>query len=222
MSRWEPRSAFGVNTSGIPRAVSCTGRITTPPAATNRAGSNTVAVTMNSPTQSPEPVFETERLVIRRLTPEDAEFMYRIWNDPDFIRFVGDRGVRTLEGSRESILRGPVEMYRRYGFRLFLVQRKEGAEPIGICGLLKRDVLEDVDIGFAFLPPFRSQGYAFEAASAVMRYGAEVVGLRRIVAITASDNERSARLLERLGLRFERMIRMPDEDEDIRLFAWNA
>jgi len=167
-------------------------------------------------------VLRTERLGIRRLTTDDAEFMYAIWNDPAFMQYVGDRGIRSLDASRESIRTGPVEMYRRFGFGLYLVSLHETGEPIGICGLLKRDALEDVDLGFAFLPPFRSRGFAFEAAAAVMDYGREVLRLRRIVAITNPENERSARLLERLGMSFERMIRMPGEDRDIRLFAWTA
>jgi RimJ/RimL family protein N-acetyltransferase len=169
-----------------------------------------------------ETVLVTERLVIRRLTPDDAQFMYGIWNDPAFMQYVGDRGIRSLEAARDSILSGPVEMYRRFGFGLYLVALRETAEPIGICGLLKREALEDVDIGFAFLPAFRSRGYALEAASAVMDYGREVLRLERIVAIVNPDNERSQRLLERVGMRFERMIRMPGESRDIRLFAWTA
>jgi RimJ/RimL family protein N-acetyltransferase len=110
-------------------------------------------------------------------------------------------------------------MYARLGFGLYLVELKEAGRPIGICGLIKRDFLDDVDVGFAFLPRYWGQGYAYEAASAVLTYSREVVGLKRIVAITASDNHRSARLLEKLGLRFERMVGYPGEDQDVRLFA---
>ena len=124
-----------------------------------------------------------------------------------------------MEEARTYILNGPVEMYARLGFGLYLVELKEDGRPLGICGLIKRDFLDDVDVGFAFLPQYWGQGYAYEAASAVLAYGWEVVGLKRIVAITTSDNHRSARLLEKLGLRFERMIGYPGEDQDVRLFA---
>ena len=102
---------------------------------------------------------------------------------------------------------------------MYLVELKAGRVPIGICGLLKRDPLEDVDIGFAFLPKFRARGFAYEAASATMRYARDVLGLKRIVAITMSDNHAAARLLEKLGLRYERMVRLPDDSEDLRLYA---
>ncbi|AUB44101.1 Protein N-acetyltransferase, RimJ/RimL family (plasmid) [Nostoc flagelliforme CCNUN1] len=118
-------------------------------------------------------VLETERLVLRRLSVEDSEFILEILNDPLWLRFIGDKGVRTLDDAREYILKNPVAMYERFGFGLYLVELKEKSVSIGICGLIKRDSLEDVDIGFAFLPKFRGKGYAYESASAVMMYGEE-------------------------------------------------
>jgi RimJ/RimL family protein N-acetyltransferase len=166
-------------------------------------------------------VLETGRLILRRLTVEDAPFMLGLLNEPSWLRFIGDRGVRTLEDARNYIAKGPVDMYERLGFGLYATALKEDeSAPIGICGLVKRDGLEDVDIGFAFLPKFWGKGYACEAASAVMAYAKSVVGLERIVAITAVDNESAARLLEKIGLRFEKMVRLSDDGEEIRLFAW--
>jgi ribosomal-protein-alanine N-acetyltransferase len=164
-------------------------------------------------------VLETARLILRRLTPADAPFILTLLNDPDWLRFIGDRGVRTLEQAADYIAAGPVQMYARYGFGLYLTELKAGAEPIGLCGLIKRDFLDDVDIGFAFLPRYRSAGYAFEAAAAVLDYARSALGLRRVVAIVDPANERSVRLLEKLGLRFERMVAYPGEELDLRLFA---
>jgi RimJ/RimL family protein N-acetyltransferase len=165
-------------------------------------------------------VFETDRLVLRRLSADDAEFVFELVNDPAWLRFIGDRGVRSLDDAREYIRKGPVDSYSRLGFGLYAVERKEGGGPIGICGLVKRDFLDDVDIGFALLPAFRGKGYAREAARATMSYAREVVGLDRIVAISSPDNAASARLLEEIGLRFEKMIRIsPDSPEEVRLFA---
>jgi len=113
-------------------------------------------------------------------------------------------------------------MYSRLGFGLYLVELKEEGVSIGLCGLIKRDSLEDVDIGFAFLPEYWGRGYAFEAASAVMEYGGRALGIRRIVAITSADNESSARLLQKLGFRFERMIKLSDDSEEVRLFGSNV
>ena len=164
-------------------------------------------------------VLETDRLILRWLSTDDAGFILELLNDPSWLQFIGDRGVRTLEEARDYILKGSLEMYARQGFGLYLTELKESGDPLGICGLIKRDSLEDVDIGFAFLPRFWGKGYAYESASALMAYGKDVLGLKRIVAITSPDNHRSARLLERLGLRFERMIRLPGNTQDIRLFA---
>lgn len=167
-------------------------------------------------------VLETDRLILRRLSTVDAEFILRLVNEPSWLRFIGDRGIRNIEGACAYILNGPVEMYSRLGFGLYLVELKEEGVSIGLCGLIKRDSLEDVDIGFAFLPEYWGRGYAFEAASAVMEYGGRALGIRRIVAITSADNESSARLLEKLGFRFERMIKLSDDSEEVRLFGSNV
>ncbi len=164
-------------------------------------------------------MLETERLIVRYLTTGDAEFILELLNDPSWLQFIGDFGVRTLEDARNYMVKGPIQMYEREGFGLYLTVRKADAVPIGICGLIKRDTLEDVDIGFAFLPRYWGKGYAFESASAVIEYGTHSLSLKRIVAITAPDNHSSAKLLERLGMRFERMIRQSPEHKESRLFS---
>jgi RimJ/RimL family protein N-acetyltransferase len=164
-------------------------------------------------------VLETDRLNLRWLSTEDAEFILELLNEPSFLRFIGDKGVRTLDDARAYILNGPVDMYKRLGFGLYLTELKDGGVPIGICGLIKRDGLDDVDIGFAFLPKFWAKGYAYEAAAAVMTYGKDVLDLKRIVAITSPDNHGSAKVLEKLGMQFERMVRLSEGAEEVRLFA---
>jgi RimJ/RimL family protein N-acetyltransferase len=173
-------------------------------------------------------VFETPRLVLRHLAAEDAAFVLELLNDPDWLRYIGDRGVRDLEGAREYIRKGPAEMYERLGFGLWAVERQGVPGPIGICGILKRETLDDVDLGFAFLPGFRGKGYAVEAAKATLAYGRDELGLSRIVAITSKDNERSGKLLEKIGFRFERMIQMArdprsgSDPEELKLFSWSS
>lgn len=164
-------------------------------------------------------VLETDRLALRRISLHDAEFMLGLLNEPSFHRFIGDKGVRTVAEAREHIQRGPIASYERNGFGMYLALRKEDGLPIGICGLVKRDALPDVDVGFAFLPAFWSKGYALESASAVIAYGRDVLGLTRIVAVANADNQASIKVLERLGLRFERMVRLAPEAPEIKLFA---
>ena len=166
-------------------------------------------------------VLETERLILRRLTVDDAAFIMRLLNEPSFLQHIGDRGVRTQADASQYILTGPIASYERVGFGLFLVELKDSHVPIGICGLLKRDALDDVDVGFAFVPEFWSKGYAFESASAVVAYGRDTHGLKRIVAISSQDNVASINLLVKLGFSFDRMVTLPGDKEELRLFARN-
>jgi RimJ/RimL family protein N-acetyltransferase len=164
-------------------------------------------------------VLETERLALRRLSADDAEFILELLNQPSFIKNIGDRGVRTDEDAVRYIKNGPVASYERFGFGLYLVELKGSAIPIGICGLLKRETLEDVDVGFAFLPEFWSRGYAVESASAVLKHGRNVLGIGRIVAITTPENHGSIRVLEKIGLRFERLMKLSEGEPEIKLFV---
>ena len=164
-------------------------------------------------------MIETERLILRRFSNEDAEFVLRLLNEPSFLTNIGDKGVRTLEDAQTYIRTGPVASYERFGFGTYLVELKESGASIGLCGLIKREQLSDVDVGFAFLPAFWSKGYASEAASAVVAYGKDVLGIGRIVAITSPDNSGSIRVLEKLGLRFVRMMRLSQDGAELKLFA---
>jgi RimJ/RimL family protein N-acetyltransferase len=164
-------------------------------------------------------ILETERLLLRQFSGEDAAFILELLNEPSFIQNIGDRGVRTLEDAQAYLRNGPVASYAKNGFGLYLVCLKETNEPIGMCGLIKRETLDDVDIGYAFLPKFWSKGYAVESARAVKAYAKDVIGLKRLVAITDPANEGSIRVLEKLGLRFEKMVRLSADDIELKLFA---
>lgn len=164
----------------------------------------------------------TERLVIRRLHDGDAPFILALLNDPDFIAFVGDRNVRTLDAARDYIASGPIVSYAQHGFGLCLVELRSTEEPMGICGLLKRDVLSDPDIGFAFMPPYRSKGYAREAAAAVMDDARRQLRIGRLLAIVNPSNERSIRLLERLGFVYDSMTRLAPESPHVKMFRSEA
>jgi RimJ/RimL family protein N-acetyltransferase len=153
-------------------------------------------------------VLQTGRMALRKLTTDDAPFIRELVNEPSWIRFIGDRNVRSDDDARAYLVRGPIAMYERHGFGLWLCESRETGEPLGMCGLIKRDTLEDVDLGFAFLPRYWGQGYAHESAAAVLAYGREVLELDRIVAITSPDNEASIRLLEKLGFTLEKSFEL--------------
>ncbi len=164
-------------------------------------------------------VLQTERLVLREVTPDDAPFILELLNDPGWLRYIGDKGVRNLDDACRYILTGPMPMYARHGFGLYVTQLKDGPSAIGLCGIIRRDGLDDPDVGFAFLPAFRGHGYAYEAVAATLAYGRETLGLDRIVAITSPENERSARLLGKVGFKFDRMMRLTPDADQIRLFT---
>lgn len=161
----------------------------------------------------------SRRLALREFALGDDEFVLRLLNDASFLRFIGDKGVRTLADARQYITKSPLDSYRRHGFGLYLVSLSSDGTPIGMCGLVKRDGLQDADVGFAFLPQFRSRGYAAESAAAVLDYGRGPLGLPRIVAIAAPDNRASIAVLERIGLEYECMVRLPGDTRELQLFG---
>jgi RimJ/RimL family protein N-acetyltransferase len=164
------------------------------------------------------PLVETDRLALRRLTHADAPFLVRLLNDPSFLRYIGDRGVRSEADAICYLDGGPLASYREHGFGLYLVTLRAGDTPIGICGLLKRETLSDVDLGFAFLPEFWSRGFATEAARAVLEHG-RALGLDRIVAVTTQDNSGSIHVLQKLGLRASGAVRLSKDGPELLLFA---
>jgi RimJ/RimL family protein N-acetyltransferase len=163
-------------------------------------------------------VIETDRLTLRFVSIEDAEFILELLNDPDWLKFIGDRGIRTIEQSKDYISQNFIRMYGEIGFGLYLVETKN-LNPIGICGLIKRDYLQDADIGFAFLPQYRGTGFAFEAADAVIKFARQKFGLTRLVAITSQNNENSIKLLEKLGFHDEQLLQLPNQGKQVKLFA---
>ena len=162
-------------------------------------------------------ILETERLVLREVTADDADFILDLLNQPSFKQYIGDRGVRTLEQARAYIETRFTDSYRTNGFGLYLMELKASATPIGLCGFVSRPTLPDPDIGFALLPQYERQGYAHEAAAAAMEYGRTKLGLERVLAITSLDNESSGRLLGKIGLTFDREIEI--NDETLKLFS---
>ena len=164
-------------------------------------------------------LIETERLHIRELITEDADFIFELLNDPSFIQNIGDRNIHSLEDAKAYILKGPVASHAKNGFGLSLVILKETGDSIGMCGLINREQLDDVDLGYAFLPRYWSKGYAVEAATAMLEFGWTKIGLKRIVAITDPVNQPSNRVLGKLGFVFEKMVKIAVDDIDLNLYA---
>jgi RimJ/RimL family protein N-acetyltransferase len=165
------------------------------------------------------PVLTTPRLTLRELTPEDAGFMLALLNDEAFLRYIGDRGVRTVAEAERYIAAGPIASYERHGYGLYLAAIEASGEPIGICGLVRRDTLPEPDLGFALLPAFRGQGYAVEAAAAVVAHARDALRLPRLLAITSQDNDASMALLSKLGFRFERRASLSEAGPELNVFA---
>lgn len=164
-------------------------------------------------------VSRTRRLVLRRLTTSDAGLVLELFNDPAFLRDVGDRGIRRLGDAERYLVEGPIRAYESLGFGLWRVELAKSGEPIGVCGLLQRDYLPAPDLGFAVLARFRSAGYASEAAAAALAHAREGLGIERVLAITSSGNKASQKILRRIGLRPEGVVRDPADGSELRLFA---
>lgn len=164
-------------------------------------------------------IIETGRLRLRAVSVDDADLMLAVWNDPAFICNVADRGIRTTEHAREAIADGAAKLFEDYGYGPFCLSLKSDDSMIGICGLFKRDNIDHPDIGFAVLPDYCGQGYAGEAAIAVVDYARSELVLPALTAIVSPTNAPSIGLIEKLGLTFDRMITMPGDDGAICLYS---
>ena len=164
-------------------------------------------------------VIETDRLVLRWATESDAAFVLDLVTEPSWKKFIGDSGVKTLTGAREYIRDKLIASYYEHGFGLYIVEQKSDGQPVDICGLVKRETLNDVDIGFAFKQAHWSQGFGFESANGVMTFCQENLGLDRLVAITAPDNQPSIRLLQKLGLNYEKTMKLDQSKPEVKLFS---
>jgi RimJ/RimL family protein N-acetyltransferase len=162
---------------------------------------------------------QTERLCMRRVTLSDAGLMLAVWNDPAFIRYVGDRGIRTPAQAHEALQQGAFKLYEQYGYGPYRVALASDDTEIGICGLFRRDGFDEPDIGYSVLPPFCGRGYAFEAASAVLEYARTKLGLTRVTAFISPQNAASIGLAAKLGLRYERKARLSGDDVDVGLYG---
>ena len=162
--------------------------------------------------------FETQRLLIRPVVEEDADFVLELLNTPKFLQLIGDREVRTKEQAEEYIRKKMLPQLYRRGFGNYAVIRKTDGVLLGTCGLHDREGLEGVDIGFAFLPQHERQGFAYESAARLKQAALEDFGIKQILGVTSKENLASQKLLEKLGLKFERIINLPNmEEEEILL-----
>jgi RimJ/RimL family protein N-acetyltransferase len=164
-------------------------------------------------------IVETKRTVLQELTSDDAEFILRLVNEPSFLANIGDKGVRTLADARDFIADGPWRRGQPPGHGQFLVELKPDRKPIGVCGILYRPALDVTDFGCAFLPAYWRQGFATETLAAVIEYGRTTLGLESIVGLTAPHNEASIGILRKLGMRFDRMVQMTDNDPGTALYV---
>ena len=162
-------------------------------------------------------IITTPRLFLRQFNEGDAPFLLELLNSPGWIENIGDRNIKTLHAAEQYLEENYLGSYEKQGFGFYVIERKTDEKPLGMCGLIKREELEDVDIGFALLPQFVKKGYGFEAASATIKYAQEELNLSKIVAITIAKNKNSQHLLEKIGLSFEKMI--PFKGETLMLFS---
>lgn len=164
-------------------------------------------------------IAETERLRIRKFTADDTAFIFQLLNTPGWLKFIGDRNIKSEEDARLYLVNGPLFSYHRFGFGPYLVELKDSAEPIGMCSLIKRDSLPDVDLGFAFLQAHMGKGYGTEVSLAMIAHARNDFGIKKLVAITSTTNLPSTNLLKKLGFSCEGTIVLPGETEELLFFT---
>lgn len=164
------------------------------------------------------PLIITDRLLIRKFNLDDADFIYQLLNSDTWIKYIGNRNIKNIEDARNYIVNSPLYFYQKFGFGPYLVALKDTLEPIGMCSLIKRDTLEEVDLGFAFKDSSIGKGYAYEASKAVIEFSEKTLALKKLVAITLPDNTASITLLEKLDFRYQKRIQFTNETEELMLF----
>lgn len=162
--------------------------------------------------------YETERLTLHPVSLDDAAFMLELYNSPNFIRYIGDRGLRSIHDAERYISEKFIPQFERSGFGNYVIVEKSGGKKIGAAGIFERAGLEVADIGFSFLEEFEGQGYGFEAATKVKSIGMDHFGLTRLSAITTKDNFASQKLIGKLGLKFRKYVTIPNDDEELMYF----
>ena len=172
-------------------------------------------------TIEPKKILETERLVLREFSIDDTGFILTLLNTPGWLEYIGDKNVRTLEDAVNYLENGPIKSYKKNGFGLWLILLKDGSTPIGMCGLVNRESLDDIDIGFALLTEYSGLGYGYEIANATLKYANQVLGINRVVAITDSNNISSIKLLNKLGLQFEKTLKLSESDTVLLFSPFN-
>lgn len=165
-------------------------------------------------------VLTTPRLQLCEFNLQDAPFILELCNTPTWLQYIGDRGINTMANAVAYIINGPMHSYKTNGFGLWIIVLKDTGRPIGMCGLIKRDTLPDVDIGYALLPEYTGRGYAFEIASATLAYGIEQLKLPRVLGVVNEQNSRSVALLQKMGFIFQQNISLTPEEPELMLFAY--
>ncbi|MFI5185425.1 MAG: GNAT family N-acetyltransferase [Chitinophagales bacterium] len=166
-------------------------------------------------------IIESKRLLLRPFIPGDSNFILELLNTEGWLKYIGDRNVKTIQQANYYLENGPIKSYKVNGFGLSMVQLKENNKPIGMSGLIRRDYLDHPDIGFAFLPGYTGKGYAYEIAKEIIYYGFNRLQLQQILAITLPENSSSIRLLEKLGLRYQKKVISKDTNEELSLYSIN-
>ena len=166
------------------------------------------------------PITTTNRLIISKVTLNDAPFFVELMNTPSWLQYIGDRHIKTVKDAEKHLKNGILKSYKEKGYGFYkITQKSEPAKTIGIVGLIKREELEHTDIGFGFLPAYEGKGYGYEASVAIMELAKNKFRLDKVLAITNPDNKSSIHLLEKLGLSFQKRINPFDDNEELLLFA---
>ena len=164
-------------------------------------------------------ILETERLALREFSLSDADFIIQLLNTESWIKYIGDRNIKSTVDAENYLSNGPIKSYKENGFGLYRVELKTNQAPIGMCGIIKRDSLEFPDIGFALLPEHMGKGYGFEITKATLFYAKETLRIPIVLAITLPANQTCIKLLEKIGFKYVKRFIFPKESEELLRYS---
>ena len=164
-------------------------------------------------------ILETENLILREFTENDAAFIIELVNSEGWLKYIGDKNIKTDAQAKEYLLNGPIKSYAQNGYGLAMVELKNDKTPIGMCGIINRETLDHPDIGFAFLPDFANKGFGYEIASKTLQYATGELGIDKVLAITVPENNASIKLLEKIGMTFQKRFNFQNDNTELLLYS---
>ncbi|MGB5236303.1 MAG: GNAT family N-acetyltransferase [Flavobacteriaceae bacterium] len=163
-------------------------------------------------------LIETERLLLREITLDDKEALFKLHSDPGVQEYTGEPVVESIEAIEKAILTR-INNYEKYGYGRWATYLKNGMQFVGWAGLAYLPEFDEIDLGYRLLPEYWGLGIATEASRAILNYGFDTLKLKKIIAIALKENKASIRVMEKVGMKFYKFAPYEPGSEDA-LWYW--